>query len=547
MTKAQRAKYIIAAPVFVFATVIAQFGSSVSVSAAAVTWDGGAGDGKFSTAQNWSNDAVPSNGDQLTFNASVAMGSTNVELDNDISGLSVDGVTYTGSTSGYASLIIGGNALTVTGDITNNATQTDGYAKSLSFTAPVVFATNANVSAVSFSAINVGSNTVTLNAPAETCGFSTGLITGSGSLVTTGGDQYANYALPNSGTSSFSGTITANSGRFIVTAANALTANATVATAGSGSVILAGSSNSTFPIGLNLSGSGVVRASQNWGSCSGSGPQAPFTTTVTGPVVLGSDYRFEGENNLVLTGTYTTNGHSFTTNNGSAGSLTTPSGSSEAQPFTTQLDGDQPNQYANVGNKETAVLNGTRGSINVGIGGVLKGTGTASSVNNNGIVSPGNSPGTITVLGNYTEYGTYQVEIQNKTNYDKLVVGNETDGSGGVQIDAASKLDVVLYSGWSFAAGDTFTIIDNKSNTPINGTYEGLAEGTQFTVGTAVFRVSYVGGTGNDLVLTAVNSVSAPNTGVLQLVKANPALVAILGLVSAASILAIALRRKSIR
>lgn len=81
--------------------------------------------------------------------------------------------------------------------------------------------------------------------------------------------------------------------------------------------------------------------------------------------------------------------------------------------------------------------------------------------------------------------------------------------------------------------------------TPINGTYEGLAEGTQFTVGTAVFRISYVGGTGKDLVLTAVNSVSAPNTGVLQIVKANPAIVAVLGLVSAASILAIALQRKT--
>ena len=547
MTKAQRAKYIIAAPVFVFATVIAQFGSSVSVSAATVSWDGEAGDGKFSTAQNWSNDAVPTNGDQLTFNASVATGNTSVELDNDLSGLSVAGITYTGTSTGYASLTISGIGLTVTGDITNNATEPGGYAKSLAFTAPVAFAANANVRAVSFSAINVGSHTVTLNAPAETCGFSTGLVSGTGSLVTAGGDQYANYALPNSGTSSFSGTITANSGRFIVTNSSALTANATVGTTGSGSVILAGSSNSTFPIGLNLSGSGVIRAAQNWGSCSGSGPQAPFTTTVTGPVVLGSDFQFEGENNLVLTGTYTTNGHALTTKSGSVGSLTTPNGTSEAQPFTTQLDGDQPNQYVNIGNKETAILNGTRGSVNVGIGGLLKGTGTASSVNNNGTVSPGNSPGTITILGNYSEYGTYQAEIQNKNSYDKLVVGDETDGSGGVQIDAAAKLDVVLYDGWSFAAGDTFTLIDNKSNTPINGTYEGLAEGTQFTVGTAVFRISYVGGTGNDLVLTAVNSVSAPNTGVLQLVKANPAIVAVLGLVSAASILALALRRKTNR
>lgn len=176
------------------------------------------------------------------------------------------------------------------------------------------------------------------------------------------------------------------------------------------------------------------------------------------------------------------------------------------------------------------------------VGGTLKGTGTAGSIYNLGTVNPGNSPGTIHVTNNYSDQGIYQVELQNKDSYNKIVVSP----TGTVNVSDA-QLAVVLYNDWKITAGDTFTIIDNQGTQPIGGTYEGLAEGARFSVDGATFSISYVGGDGNDLVLTAVNTVSAPNTGVLQIVKGNPLVVLALGIVSVVAIAAISFRRKSTR
>ena len=545
MTKAQRVKYALAAPVFVLATVVAQFGYTSSVSAAPVTWDGGAGDGLFSSAANWSNDTVPTNGDNLIFSAS-GVTNSDVVVTNDLSNLSVSGISLSGTPTGYGQFSIAGNSFTLTGDITNTATYS-GYSSLLDITAPIVLGDYISAEVVSFTAVNVGTHELSLNVPDDVCAPSLGLLSGSGSVVITGEDEYAAYSTPSTGTSSFTGDLTVNSGLLYITDGNAFTQSALIETTGTGSVSLVSSSNETFNLSLRLGGSGSIMANQNGGGCGGSMPQSPFTTTVPGPVSLASNYKFSGDNNLTLTGSYAANNFSFTTENGSAGTLTTPDGTSEPQPFTTELNGDQPSMGVGVGNKETAILNGTRSNITVNAGGTLKGTGTTGSLYVDGIVNPGNSPGTLTVLDSYVQTGIYQAEILNTGSYDKLVVGDSGDGSGSVQLDATATLEVVMFDGWSVKAGDTFTILDNLSNNAINGTFQGLAEGAQFTVDGAVFSISYVGGTGNDIVLTAINSVSAPNTGVFQAVKANPAIVAILGVVSAAAVLGLALRRKTNR
>ena len=56
----------------------------------------------------------------------------------------------------------------------------------------------------------------------------------------------------------------------------------------------------------------------------------------------------------------------------------------------------------------------TQGAVNIN-GGVLQGVGTITApvTNNGGILAPGNSPGTLTIVGNYTQtaLGTFQAEI----------------------------------------------------------------------------------------------------------------------------------------
>jgi outer membrane autotransporter protein len=62
--------------------------------------------------------------------------------------------------------------------------------------------------------------------------------------------------------------------------------------------------------------------------------------------------------------------------------------------------------------------------VNVEPGGVLSGAGTIGSVTNSGTVSPGNSAGTLNVVGSYTQTdsGSYRAEVASATSYDKISV-----------------------------------------------------------------------------------------------------------------------------
>ena len=52
--------------------------------------------------------------------------------------------------------------------------------------------------------------------------------------------------------------------------------------------------------------------------------------------------------------------------------------------------------------------------------------------------------------------------------------------------------------------GETFTIITNDGRDAIGGTFSGLPEGASLAINGLTFQISYVGGTGNDVVLTVV-------------------------------------------
>jgi len=249
---------------------------------------------------------------------------------------------------------------------------------------------------------------------------------------------------------------------------------------------------------------------------------------------------------MIITGTYTKNGHSFTIANGSAGNLTTPDGSLVSPEITTDLSGDQSATDVTVLNKETATLTGTRQDISINTGGILKGTGTAHDVTVlGGIVAPGNSPGTLTILNAFNLLdGTYQAEILNAETYDQLKVAEGV--TTGTPVSLSGILDTVLYDGWVIEQGDQFKIIDNLSTTAVGGGFTGLAEGAQFTVDGITFSISYVGGDGNDVVITALNTGSdpdAPNTGAQLLKLANPSVILGLGILSAGILFAVSRRR----
>ena len=145
------------------------------------------------------------------------------------------------------------------------------------------------------------------------------------------------------------------------------------------------------------------------------------------------------------------------------------------------------------------------GTVNVTGSGSLNGSGiVAGKLTNNATVSPGNSPGIITVDGNYEQgsTGTLNIELGGTTagtQYDQL------DVNGTVTL--AGSLNRSLINGFNPAVGNTFTIIDNDGTDAVSGTFSGLIQGATFTLGYATVQISYAGGSdNNDVVLTVTAS-----------------------------------------
>lgn len=90
-------------------------------------------------------------------------------------------------------------------------------------------------------------------------------------------------------------------------------------------------------------------------------------------------------------------------------------------------------------------------------------------------------------------------------NFDQLVV------TGTVSLSLAPVLEV-NDAGGPFPDGTAFTIVDNDGADPVGGTFAGLAEGAIVTgiYHSQEFTLSYTGGDGNDIVLTAQPVIITP-------------------------------------
>jgi fibronectin-binding autotransporter adhesin len=174
--------------------------------------------------------------------------------------------------------------------------------------------------------------------------------------------------------------------------------------------------------------------------------------------------------------------------------------------------GDTVTAPVTVSNGATLVLDGTvSGGVTVASGGVVKGGGTDSgtmTVQQGGTIAPGHSPGCMTTT-NLAINGTYRAEIGGTTactGYDQLIA------TGSVDVSNAT-LSAELVNGFTPTAGQTFTIVNNQGSNPVTGTFSGLAQGATVTSGGYKYTISYTGGDGNDIVLTAVGPADAAGTG----------------------------------
>ena len=94
----------------------------------------------------------------------------------------------------------------------------------------------------------------------------------------------------------------------------------------------------------------------------------------------------------------------------------------------------------------------------------------------------------------------------------------KTDGNGGYTYDSMkgdatftlADATLTVVTDGSTSVGDVLTLIDDTGINTISGTFSGLAEGATFTSGSTTFKISYVGGSGNDVTITHM---AAPASG----------------------------------
>lgn len=124
---------------------------------------------------------------------------------------------------------------------------------------------------------------------------------------------------------------------------------------------------------------------------------------------------------------------------------------------------------------------------------------------------PGNSPGQVLHEGDVEFASTARLFVElggtlPGLDYDQLVVLGDLTLSGQLFVSWIGSEQAMV--------GQEFTLIDLQSSLGAVGTFAGLAEGSEFTSEGVLWRISYQGGDGNDVVLS-VAAVPEPGTALL--------------------------------
>jgi hypothetical protein len=520
------------------------------------TWTGLAGDNLFSTTNNWSGcegaglDA-PQTGDLLVFpGANVptytapATASPEIVLDYD---LSVAGLSFTGtvpSSSTYPSYKIGGtHVLTLTGDISNTSTGYVTLNTNVTLGANVVATETSGidfgVSGSTGKTLALGSNNLTVANYTNV----TSTVSGSGTLTLTNG---GNIMGDNTG---FTGTFktTADMSYLSFSGPNSLKGSVDLAAKGSITVGAVYGATTTFANAFTFNGAGFTGQSQ--GGTSYAVPT--ISVSMSGSITAGAssveftnatftaDATFQAYARLKDTFKFSGSGlgtHAMTALDGSQGTLTFGGSNITAKPSIDSSASDsQPTWPVIVGDNNITVINGERSDVTVNAGGILKGSGKIGILTvDGGTVAPGNSPGVLSTGNVIYTSGTLDEEIggTGAGEFDQLNV------TGTVDLGSATTLNVSHWNNYRPKQNDSFMIIKNDAADAVTGTFSGLAEGAKLTVDGVEYTITYKGGDGNDVVLTATSvptSAKAPNTGFAML-NNNPLLTLVLTLIAVAGI-----------
>src|SRR3989441_1959236 len=405
--------------------------------------------------------------------------------------------TYTGATAisagtlqlGATNAAPSGSAVTVSGGATFDLR---GFSDGIGSLAGAGTVTSGAAGAVTLTAGgNNGSTT-----------FSGVILNGSGTVALT---KTGTGTLTLSGANTYGGTTTVSAGVLDVQNNTALGATAGATTVAGGAA-------------LQLDGSGLVVAEP--GTLNGTGiagggalRQLANTNTWSGTITLGSAARVNADaGTLTVSGGITNGGFPLTV--GGAGNTTISTtaisgtgGLTKDGTGTVTLSASNTYTGTTTVSAGSLLVNGSQGSSAVSLnGGTLGGTGTVgaiTSTGSGGSVAPGVGVGILTSGNVNWSSGSpgFVVQLNGTTagtGYDQLNV------TGSVNLGSATLSGTL---GFSPPNGTSFTIINNDGGDAVIGTFAGLPEGSTVVLSGQSLQISYVGGTGNDVVLSVV----APN------------------------------------
>lgn len=515
------------------------------------TWDGGGGDNNFSTAENWSGDVAPANGDKLVIPYDVVFSggcNSNVTLNNDLDpgSITLSGITFTDTGEmqycNYT-VIIGGNNLSVSGDILGNDANTRSPRAQLSVNVTATSALTIQ-SIDSTGSLAIGSNSVTvLSSTFSGGGSGSGALTLDSYPTGSGGAICESTATPSpisGNSSSFSGSIkTQSDGTIAITGrttdiaryASSITKEST----GTLGFLLDYGQNMSLNRNMTFKG-GTAYASQN----SSDGCVAPTinkTVTLSGNITFTANTTFSlNRANIKFTGNLT--GKQYVkVASGGTGTITFPDNtqigsSTEGHTIDSVDDCENFSPDANnltIINVDCSSVIGTNANDPVEFFGTIGGIGRVGHIKimSGGSIAPGKSPGCFTT-GNLTfqSGGVYSFELGGATacsGYDQIrVVGTTTLANGTLDLD--------LYHNFKPSAGQTYKIIDNDGSDAVSGTFKNLGEGATFSVSGYVYKITYKGGTGNDVVLSVISIPEVPDTGYSQILNNRLAVLVIINI-----------------
>jgi len=412
----------------------------------------GASNNFWNNSSNWNPSGVPANGDDLEFPA----GALNTSIQNNMIGLSLHSITF--SDTGYN---IFGNDISLSAGIieyTNslffNASQANTIQLNIMLTANQTFHVESRV----FNMMFLVSDTVTVS----------GNISGGFSLAKDGGG-----ILVLSGTmNSYGGSTTISQGTLRLGNGTAIPSTSAVTLA--------------FAAAPNTAALEVNGLSATIGSLNG--PAGTFVRLGTGGTLQVGDFGY-----ATFGGVVSGSGGTFRVSGG-GGAFTLSGNNTYTGPTLVEA---------------RTVVTGSQPQSSVTASATIAGTGTVGDVtlNVNGILNAGTDfglPGSIHVGALTMNAGTAFVADLNGTTagtgYDQVVA------TGNVGLNNISGA-LSVYVGMAFtpAAGTSFTILDKQSAGAINSTFANLPEGGGLVASGIEFKITYVGGDGNDVVLTVVS------------------------------------------